>query len=115
MYKISMDQGCHIFLGIIYQNGKNIPNGHKMYQMAIKYTNIFHYIPKLAVLGFRGEDIPFGNRAWDPFIQFSSSSPGGVAHWTSHLPQEQEDPGSKSRQGKRFLGTHSSAVVYQMT
>jgi hypothetical protein len=31
---------------------------------------------------------------------------GGVAQWTSHPPQEREDPGT------RFLGKHSSAVVY---
>jgi hypothetical protein len=34
--------GCQIFLGTIYQNGKNIqvtknnPNGHKMYNLAVK-------------------------------------------------------------------------------
>jgi hypothetical protein len=33
------------------------------------------------------------------------------AQWTSHLPQEQEDPSSNPRQGIRFLGNHSSAVV----
>jgi hypothetical protein len=30
-------QGCQIFLGTTYQNGKNIPNDHKIYQMAINY------------------------------------------------------------------------------
>jgi hypothetical protein len=36
-------QGCQIFHGTIYQNGEkytklpqNIPNGHKIYQMAVK-------------------------------------------------------------------------------
>jgi hypothetical protein len=28
-------QGCQIFLSTIYQNGKNIPNGRKFYQMGI--------------------------------------------------------------------------------
>jgi hypothetical protein len=28
----------NIFLGAIYQNGKNTPNHHKLYQMAITYT-----------------------------------------------------------------------------
>jgi hypothetical protein len=32
------DQGCQIFLGTKYQNGKNIPNYHKLYQMFIKYN-----------------------------------------------------------------------------
>jgi hypothetical protein len=32
------DQGCQIFLGATYQNGKNIPKDHKMYQMDIQYT-----------------------------------------------------------------------------
>jgi hypothetical protein len=37
------DQGCQIFLGITYQNGKNIPkrpqnipNGYKIYQITVK-------------------------------------------------------------------------------
>jgi hypothetical protein len=31
-------QGCQISLGTKCQNGKNIPNNHKIYQMATKYT-----------------------------------------------------------------------------
>jgi hypothetical protein len=31
--------GCQIFLGTTYQNGKNIPNNHKIYKMATKYIN----------------------------------------------------------------------------
>jgi hypothetical protein len=31
-------QGCQIFLGTKYQNVKNIPNVHKIYQMAVKLT-----------------------------------------------------------------------------
>jgi hypothetical protein len=31
-------QGCHIFLGTIYQNGKMcVPNNHKTYQMVTKH------------------------------------------------------------------------------
>jgi hypothetical protein len=30
-------QGCQIYLGTKYQNGENIPNCHKIYQVAIKY------------------------------------------------------------------------------
>jgi hypothetical protein len=33
----SIDQGCQIFLGTIYQHGENVPNYHKIYLMAIKY------------------------------------------------------------------------------
>jgi hypothetical protein len=29
-------QGCQIFLGTTYQNGKNIPNNNKTYQMSKK-------------------------------------------------------------------------------
>jgi hypothetical protein len=32
-----LSRGCQIFLGTTYQKGKNVPNGHKIYQMAIKY------------------------------------------------------------------------------
>jgi hypothetical protein len=48
-------QGCHIFVGTIYQKGgkctklpqniqwlQNVPNGRKIDEMSIKYTNIFH-------------------------------------------------------------------------
>jgi hypothetical protein len=31
-------QGCQIFIGTTYQNGKNILNDHKMYQLAKQYT-----------------------------------------------------------------------------
>jgi hypothetical protein len=47
-----LDQGCHIFLGTTYQNGKkytkyppcpqNIPNGCNIDQMVTKYTNVSH-------------------------------------------------------------------------
>jgi hypothetical protein len=32
------EQDCQIFLGTTYQNGKSIPNNHKIYQMATKYS-----------------------------------------------------------------------------
>jgi hypothetical protein len=31
-------QGCQIFLGTAYPNGKNIPNDHKIYQTAIQFS-----------------------------------------------------------------------------
>jgi hypothetical protein len=48
-------QGCQIFQRTTYQNGKNIPNDHKIYQMDIQYSNMFHFkalqnIPKLVFL-----------------------------------------------------------------
>jgi hypothetical protein len=42
------NQGSHIFLGATYQKGKNtqnVPNGHKMYQLAVKYTKWLENIP----------------------------------------------------------------------
>jgi hypothetical protein len=43
--KISQQQGCQIFLGATYQNGRkytetgvNMLNGRKIYQMAVKLT-----------------------------------------------------------------------------
>jgi hypothetical protein len=38
----AQQQGCQMFPGATYQNGKNIPNGHKIFQMAIHYANIIH-------------------------------------------------------------------------
>jgi hypothetical protein len=35
---LSLQQGCQIFPGTTYQNGKNIPNNHNIYQWATKYT-----------------------------------------------------------------------------
>jgi hypothetical protein len=29
-------KGCQIFRGTTYQNGKNVPNGHEIYQMTVK-------------------------------------------------------------------------------
>jgi hypothetical protein len=39
------NQGCQIFLATTYQNGKSIPNNHKKYQMATKYTKWPHIGP----------------------------------------------------------------------
>jgi hypothetical protein len=36
------EQGCQIFLDTIYQNGEiytRVPNGHKIYQKAVKFSN----------------------------------------------------------------------------
>jgi hypothetical protein len=38
-------QGCQIFLGTTYQNGKNIPKNHKIYQMATEYIKWPQNIP----------------------------------------------------------------------
>jgi hypothetical protein len=60
--KASAEQGCQIFLRTTYQNipkrgklnqttttytkwSQTVPNGRKIDQMAIKYTNIFHCKP----------------------------------------------------------------------
>jgi hypothetical protein len=68
-------QGCQIFLGSAYQNGKNIPNeeqnitigyklyhkySHKISQMVTKYDNISKIYLSWA---FWYENIPFGNPA----------------------------------------------------
>jgi hypothetical protein len=37
-FSVVPEQGCQIFRGTIYQNGENIPNDHKIYQSALKYT-----------------------------------------------------------------------------
>jgi hypothetical protein len=34
--EIEVGQGCQIFHGTTYQNGKNLPNNHKIFQMAAK-------------------------------------------------------------------------------
>jgi hypothetical protein len=35
---VTLGQGCQIFLGTAYQNGKYIPNYHKLHQLATKHT-----------------------------------------------------------------------------
>jgi hypothetical protein len=49
-------QGCQIILGTIYQNGGkytrwpiNIPKGHKIYQISVKYTKRTHNIPTFSI------------------------------------------------------------------
>jgi hypothetical protein len=32
------EQGCQIYLDATYQNGENLPNGHKIYHIAAKYN-----------------------------------------------------------------------------
>jgi hypothetical protein len=69
--------GCQIFLYTKYQNGKNITNYHKRFQMSIKYTkrqlngpNVPKSIPTSSIsrpskiylnFDFRFENIPSGN------------------------------------------------------
>jgi hypothetical protein len=31
-------QGCQIFIGTTYQNGKNIPNNHQVHHRAVKWA-----------------------------------------------------------------------------
>jgi hypothetical protein len=60
--KKSMAEGCQIFLGATYQNGKiyqkavNIPKGHKIYQKAIIYTKR----PKGQKIYQKAKNIPKG-------------------------------------------------------
>jgi hypothetical protein len=74
-------QGCQIFLGTTYQNGKNLldkhksyqnghkicrPNGHKIYETAFNITNILHCKtpPKFTQIGiFGSKNMPSGNPA----------------------------------------------------
>jgi hypothetical protein len=42
---LSCVQGCQILLGTTYQNGKNIPNFHKTYQISTKHTKFPQNIP----------------------------------------------------------------------
>jgi hypothetical protein len=76
MYGNAGDQGCQILLGTIYQNGEKytklplnyqiatkLPNGLNIFQMVIKYTNLFHSkaLQNLPKLDFWFENIPSGN------------------------------------------------------
>jgi hypothetical protein len=41
--------GCQIFRGTIYQNGVNVPNVHKIYNNALKYTKWPENIPSSSI------------------------------------------------------------------
>jgi hypothetical protein len=84
--------GLPDFIGTTYQNMKNIPNdyktfyinGHKMYQMTIKYPNVHKlHLPKFSIprlskiyssLDFWYENIPSGNpgHLYEQGIRFKS-------------------------------------------
>jgi hypothetical protein len=68
------NQGCQIFLDTTYQNGgkytTTLPNGHKIYQMTVKYFKWLLNIPALSILRpseiypnwyFWFENVPSGN------------------------------------------------------
>jgi hypothetical protein len=68
------DQGCQIILDTIDQNGEiytkiatKLPKYTNMFQMAIKYTKLFHFKAhkKLPNWDFWIENIPSGNPAAD--------------------------------------------------
>jgi hypothetical protein len=50
-------QGSQIYVGTAYQNGKNIPNNHEIYQTAIKYTKRAHNIPNGNKCTYHGHKI----------------------------------------------------------
>jgi hypothetical protein len=56
----ALEQGCQIFLGTKYQNGKNIPNYHKPYQLSVaKDGKMDHHLllqdpPKFTQIGIFG-------------------------------------------------------------
>jgi hypothetical protein len=66
----SFSQGCQIFLGTTYQNGKNIPNNQIIYQMAEIQTKWSENIPTSSIASpskiysnkdFWFENMPSGN------------------------------------------------------
>jgi hypothetical protein len=68
--EMSEIQGCQIFRGTTYQNGENLPNDHKIYQMVVKYSKWPQNIPTLSFArsfkiypygNFGFENIPSGN------------------------------------------------------
>jgi hypothetical protein len=87
-------QGCQIFLGATYQNGKNvpkwpqnIPNGCKIDEMSIKFTNIFYCktlqnLPKLEFLVWK-------YTIWQPRFRIHPVifSPSSESFWAKHFDQ----------------------------
>jgi hypothetical protein len=74
------EQGCQIFLGTKYQNGKILSNYHELYQMSInitkdskmdqvtiKYSNIFHWntLQDLPKFGF----LVWKQTIWQPCLR----------------------------------------------
>jgi hypothetical protein len=59
-------QGCQIFLGTTYRHSKNKPNNKKIYQIPVKYTNIFHSkaLKNWPILGIR----VCKNTIWQPLL-----------------------------------------------
>jgi hypothetical protein len=72
-------QGCQIFLGTTYRNGKIIPNDHIIHQITVKYTkwhmytHIFHCktLQNLPKLGFW----VWKNTIWQPCSDGRSCNP----------------------------------------
>jgi hypothetical protein len=87
------DQGCQIFLGSTYQNGKNIPddnkikclkmpNGHKIYKhFPPRSSNM--YIPKTGFLYKRAMHIKSITHNRIPLFSLKTSCPGGIRTWVS--------------------------------
>jgi hypothetical protein len=107
--KICMNQVCHIFLGTTYQNGGggiyqrtpkftkwpwNIPDGRKMFPMAIKYNKKFHSnalqnIPKLVFLVWNYtiwqpwcEPQILSGKTWPTITYIYSAGKINVRRWT---------------------------------
>jgi hypothetical protein len=79
-----MHQGCQIFLGTQYQNRtkctkgtQNVPNGHKISQMAIKYINIFP--PKALQNLPKSEFLVWKETIWPPWHAYIPTRTSSIA------------------------------------
>jgi hypothetical protein len=74
-------QGCQIFLGTWYQNRKNVPNGHKMYQMDTKCTKWTQNVPnghKMYQMDTKctkwTQNVPYGYKISQMSVKYSTSA-----------------------------------------
>jgi hypothetical protein len=82
LFIFNQEQGCQIFRGSIYQNGKNVPNAHKIYQIAINYTEKPKWPQNMPASSisrpfkiypnwyFWFENMPSGNPGWSEWTTY---------------------------------------------
>jgi hypothetical protein len=74
MNQLVRNRVARFFLVQTYQNGKNIPNDHKLYQMAIKYSKWQHFESGNPGADRFNESPFWPKKFWDRFIKVKNLS-----------------------------------------
>jgi hypothetical protein len=102
LFKSNVQLGCQIFLGTTNPNGKKLPNGQKIYHMAINVPNGSEIDQMVAkTTNIRHSEI---YPSWDFWFENMSSGDPCVQHWKINVTKKRKE---KLRTNKIVSNVHS--------